>query len=691
MIAAGVFAMNTAAELDAEFSNLEGTMTDGQGRQRKYRAWAGVILAVIALVALGSWEAVTNSPVAAGAAKHEGDWPAYGRDPGGSRYSPLAQINRKNVSNLKVAWTYRTGAAEVKAASSRRAAFEATPILVDGLLFLSTPYNRVIALDPATGIEKWTYDPQVKLDRHYSETTSRGVSAWPAPNDKRKVARRIFAGALDARLIALDAATGKPCADFGENGQVDLTRNMRMVERGNYVVTSPPAVIGDAIIVGSAIGDNRGVELERGVVRAYDARTGKLLWSWDPIPKSVNDPARKTWEGESADRTGAANAWSIISTDAELGLVFVPTSSPSPDYYGGERKGDNRYANSVVALRAATGAVVWHFQVVHHDLWDYDVASQPMLINLKRNGRGVPAVAVGTKMGMIFVLDRRNGKPIFPVEERPVPQTTVKGEQTSATQPFPTLPRPLVPHRLKPEDAWGLTDQDRDACREKIASMRSEGVYTPPSLEGTVAIPGNAGGMNWSGMSFDPVRQLLIANTNNLPFLVKLIPRAEYDSMRETGAVSRMKGEFGRQTGAPYAMYREPLMSPSGTPCVAPPWGKLTAVDLNTGEVRWDAPLGRIPQLALFPKSSEFGSPNFGGSMITAGGLVFIAAAMDDRLRAFDVETGKVIWEGQLPASAQAAPMTYSVNGKQFIVLCAGGHGNLGTKTGDHVVAFTLP
>jgi quinoprotein glucose dehydrogenase len=618
-------------------------------------------------------------------------WPTYGRDPGGSRYSPLAEINRENVNNLKVAWTYGAGFADIKAASARKAAFEATPILADGLLYLTTPYSRVIALDPATGAERWTFDPQVKLDRGYSEVTSRGVAAWPGPDDKRKVARRIFVGTLDARLIALDAATGKACADFGGNGQIDLTRDVRMGDQGNYQITSPPAVIGDAVVVGSSIGDNRGVELERGVVRAYDARAGKLLWSWDPIPKKANDPARKTWEGESANRTGAANAWSIISTDAELGLVFVPTSSPSPDFYGGERKGDNRYANSVVALRAATGAVVWSFQVVHHDLWDYDVASQPMLINLKRNGRDVPAVAVGTKMGMVFILDRRNGKPIFPVEERPVPQTTVKGEQTSATQPFPTLPRPLVPHLLKPEDAWGLTDKDREACREKISSLRSEGVYTPPSLEGTVAIPGNAGGMNWSGMSFDPARQLLIANTNNLPFLVKLIPRGEYDAMRETGAVNRMKGEFGRQTGAPYAMYREPLMSPSGTPCVAPPWGKLTAVDLNSGEIRWDAPLGRIPQLALFPKSAEFGSINFGGSMVTAGGLVFIAAAMDDKLRAFDVETGKVIWEGQLPASAQAAPMTYSVNGKQFVVICAGGHGKLGTKMGDHVVAFTLP
>src|SRR5262245_1103439 len=293
-------------------------MTIGQCRQREHRAWVSGISILIALVAFGLWEAVTNSPVAAGDAKQGSDWPVYGRDAGGSRYSPLAQINRGNVGQLKTAWTYRTGASEVKAASAKNAAFEATPILVDGALYLTTPYSRVIALDPATGTEKWTYDPQVKLDQRYSEMTSRGVSAWPAPADKRKVARRIFAGTLDARLIALDAATGKPCADFGENGQVDLTRDVRMVERGNYQVTSPPAVIGDSIVIGSAIGDNRGVELERGVVRAYDARTGKLLWSWDPIPKNANDPARKTWAGESANRTGAANAWSVISADVDL-------------------------------------------------------------------------------------------------------------------------------------------------------------------------------------------------------------------------------------------------------------------------------------------------------------------------------------------------------------------------------------
>ena len=656
-------------------------------RKSHFKLGPGIILTIL-IGFLISFELLAQAASPPKQRKSDSDWPAYGRDPGGSRYSPLTQINRDDVKNLKVAWSYRTGAADVKGRSAHNAAFEATPILVDGTLYLSTPFNRVIALDPLKGTERWSFDPKVDLTTGYSEVSSRGVSSWA---DRKLGKRRIYVATIDARLIALDATTGEPCKDFARDGQIDLTRDVRLVDRGDYQVTSPPAVIGDLIIVGSSIGDNRGVELERGVVRAYDARTGKLEWSWDPIPQAADDPARKTWQAESAIRTGAANAWSIISVDPERGLVFVPTGSPSPDFYGGERKGNNEYANSVVALRASTGKVVWHFQVVHHDLWDYDVASQPMLITLRRNGRDIPAVAVGTKIGHLFVLHRETGKPLFPVEERPVPASTVPGEEASPTQPFPKLPAAIVPQKLTENDAWGLTPADRDECRRLIKSARSEGLFTPPSLQGTIVFPGNIGGMNWSGMSYDANRGLLIANTNRIATLVRLIPRDEYNKLRQSGEGNRMKGEFGRQTGTPYAMYREHLRGPSGAPCNPPPWGALTAVDLTTGAVRWEVPLGTIPQLAMVAKSSEWGSINLGGSVVTAGGLVFIAAAMDTYLRAFDIETGKELWKTELPASAQAAPMTYQVGGKQYLVICAGGHGKLGTKMGDYVLAFALP
>jgi quinoprotein glucose dehydrogenase len=620
------------------------------------------------------------------------DWPAYGHDAGGTRYSPLAQINRDNVKQLKLAWEYHTGALEVKGRSTAKAAFEATPIMVDGTLYLTTPFNRVIALDPTTGKERWAYDPKINLSTSYSEMTSRGVSTWldqklkaDAPNR-----RRIIIATLDARLIALDAASGVPCKEFGQDGEVDLSKDVRLTGKGDYQVTSPPAVIGDLIVVGSSMGDNRGVAVERGVVRAFDARTGKLQWTWDPIPTSEQDPAYKTWKGEGAKRTGAANVWSIISVDAERDLVFVPTSSPSPDFYGVERKGDNRYANSVVAIRASTGKVVWHYQVVHHDLWDYDVAAQPMLINVKRDGKTIPAVAVATKMGHIFLLHRETGKPLFPIEERAVPQSTVPGEEVSATQPFPIKPPPLVPAKLSPDDAWGITPADKEWCRERIKSLRSEGIFTPPSFAGTVMFPGNVGGTNWGGMAWDAKRNLLITATNRLATMVKLLPREEFNKLRASGEGNRLQGEFGRMTDE-YLIYREPLRAPSGAPCNAPPWGALTAVDLITGDIKWEVPLGTIPQLSIVPKSIEWGSLNLGGGIVTAGGLVFIAATMDTYFRAFDVETGKELWKVQLPASAQATPMTFSQNGKQYVVLCAGGHGKLGTKMGDSVIAFALP
>jgi quinoprotein glucose dehydrogenase len=622
------------------------------------------------------------------------DWPAYGRDPGGSRYSPLAQINRSNVQNLKVAWTYRTGEDVGRSVVGNKAAFEATPIMVDGTLYLSTPFNRVVALDAETGKERWVFDPRVSRTTRFSEVTSRGVSTWPAHAAKAGERRRIFAATIDARLIALDAATGEPVKGFGSKGQVDLTTGVRLVDRSDYEVTSPPAVIGDLVVVGSSMGDNRGVELERGVVRAYDARTGVLRWTWDPIPTDPSDPAHRTWKGESAARTGAANAWGVISADAERGLVFVPTSSPSPDYYGGERIGSNSYANSVVALRASTGKVVWHFQVVHHDLWDYDVAAQPLLLTVRRAGKSMPAVAVATKMGRIFLLDRDIGVPLYPVEERPVPRSAVAGEEAWPTQPYPTFPLPLVPESFSmKKDVWGATPEDKQWCAARLKGARSEGIFTPPSLEGTVVFPSNVGGVNWGGISHDPERGLLIAPTNRLLLLARLIPRKEYEGLRGTEAANRMSGEFGRQTGTPYAMYREFLRAPGGLFCNPPPWGTLAAVDLATGKVRWDVPLGTIPGIPALPGPARWGSVNLGGAVVTGGGLVFIAAAMDQHLRAFDVETGRELAKWELPAGGQATPMTYQLrkNRKQFVVICAGGHGKLGTKIGDYVVAWALP
>ncbi|MGQ0716223.1 MAG: pyrroloquinoline quinone-dependent dehydrogenase [Pseudonocardiales bacterium] len=616
-------------------------------------------------------------------------WTTYG-NVGGGRHSDLRDIGPGNVTRLEVAWTYHTGDASLEAAAKGKAAFEATPIVVDGLLFVSTPFNRVIALDAETGSERWRFDPELDRTARFAEVTSRGVSTWldgRAATDA-PCRRRIVFGTLDARLFAIDAMTGGRCGDFGRDGEVSLKDGFRVLSPNAYQVTSPPAIIGDLIIVGSAIGDNRAADLERGVVRAYDARTGALRWTWDPIPATADDPAAKTWEGESRTHTGAANVWSVITADEERGLVFVPTSSPSPDFYGGMRLGDNRYANSIVALHAATGKVAWHFQVVHHDLWDYDVASQPVLATITKDGRRVPVVLAGTKMGHLFVLDRATGQPVFPVEERPVPQTDVPGERTSPTQPFPTHPGPLVPQGLTADQVWGASDADRDWCRAEFERLRSDGMFTPPTVRGSLAFPGQIGGMHWGGFAFDPHRERVIVNTNRFAMIVRLIPRDQESDAQNDPSNNRLGGEFAQQAGTPFAMFRYPFVTPGRIPCTAPPWGTLSAVDLRSGRVSWEVPLGNMTGT---PDGEALGSFNLGGALI-AGDLVFIGAAMDEALRAFDIETGRLLWKGALPASAQATPMTYRVGGRQFVVIAAGGDGKrLGTKMGDAVVAFALP
>jgi quinoprotein glucose dehydrogenase len=610
---------------------------------------------------------------ARGQGKPEAGWPNYGGDAGGTRYSSAAQIDRKNVAQLKVAWTARTGAFPHDEELDHKAAFEATPILMGDRLFLSTPYDHVIALNAETGAKLWEFDPKLELPYGASEVTSRGVSAWrdPAAKAGEACALRIFIGTLDARLIALDGATGKPCADFGENGEVDLASGVRLRDPGDYQVTSAPAIVKDLVVTGSSIGDNRAATVERGIVRAYDAHTGKLRWSWDPIP----------WAMKTSPRTGAGNAWSTLSVDAGRDLVFIPTGSASPDYYGGIRKGDNKWANSVVALRASSGKFVWGFQVVHHDLWDYDVASQPALFAWKD---GTPAIAITTKMGRVFILNRLSGAPLLPVDERPVLRSDIPGEESWPTQPASTIS--VVPEKLSPEDAWGKDEQERQWCADKIKAARSGDIFTPPSLQGTLVFPSNVGGVNWGSVSYDAQRHLLLMLTNRLPILVKLIPREElaHAQMNATDS-DRLHGEYARQAGTPFAMFRTPLLSPSGLPCNAPPWGTVAAVDLFSGKKVWDVPLG-----SLIPGMNT-GTITFGGPMVTAGSLVFAAAAMDNYLRAFDSDSGKELWNYELPASGQATPMTYTLKGKQYLVIAAGGHGKLGTKQGDYVIAFTLP
>lgn len=591
-----------------------------------------------------------------------------------TQYSPLKQIRPDNVAKLQLAWIYRTGEPLVAPAGGGKAPqFEPTPIYLNGTLYIGTPYGKVIALDPLNGKERWSFDSQINQKGNYGDFVNRGVSSW---TDARAAAAavcrtRIIFASVDARLFSLDAMTGKPCEQFGENGRIDLKQGLRRgpIYTGEIEETSPPAVIDDLVIVGSAIADNVRVAAPTPEVRAFDVRTGALRWKFDPLAGSPN--------------IGAGNAWSRITADPERHLVFVPTGSASPDYFGGFRPGNNLYADSVVALKSQTGEVVWHFQTVHHDLWDYDVASPPTLITVRRGGRAVAAVAIGSKTGHVFVLDRVTGQPLFPVEERPVPKSDVPDEEASPTQPFPTLPPPLSSQRVTAADAWGPTEADRKWCEEQMTGLRSEGIFTPPSLKGTLSMPGNIGGLHWGGLAADSARGLLIAPSNNFLAVMRLMPR---DQAAAYGK-SHPGWEIAPQLGTPFAMSRIFLRSPSGLPCTAPPYGMLTAIDTATGKFRWQVPLG-----AMNPAKPEWGSINLGGPLATAAGLVFIGATLDPAIRAFDTGSGKELWKADLPASARATPMTFlDPKGKQVVVIAAGGHDPGLGKLDNALVAFRLP
>lgn len=660
---------------------------------KRIRTASAVCLAAsLAVVTACSGPSRPSSGAAAAAPATRSDWSAYGGNPAGTRYTPAAQITPANVHELRVAWTFHTGELGHAVADWKRSAFEATPILYDGLLYLTTPTTNVIAVDAATGALRWRYDSHNRNDLHYSDGVSRGVSLWvdssAAPGAVCRA--RIYAPTLDGRLLALDAATGKPCQDFGRGGVIDLRQGIRSIDHrsvsgwSDYLVTSPPAILDDEVIVGSSIGDNRAVSSELGIVRAFDARTGRLIWSWDPIPRDPSNPVYGEWTPRGAQVTGAANAWAPLSVDTARHLVFVPTGSASPDYYGGERPGDDRWADSVVALDGDTGKLVWGRQLVHHDLWDYDVASQPTLVDLLHDGRYVPAVIQATKSGFLYTLDRETGSPLFPIVEKPVPQDAVPGETPSPTQPYPLAPPPLVRHSpVTAADAWGIAWLDTRACRRQIEADRSEGIFQPPSTRESIMLPGAAGGANWGGSAFDPARQIAVVNTMNLPWRVALVPRAQVAAeMRDP----RYRGwEFGQMVGAPYAMRRRTFMSPLGIPCVRPPWGTLTAIDMVHGTIKWQVPLGHTPFVHL-----DLGMPGLGGPIVTRSGLVFIAASLDDEIRAFDIDSGRMLWQAKLPAGGQATPMSYSLDGRQYLVIAAGGYKDASTR-GDSLVAYALP
>jgi quinoprotein glucose dehydrogenase len=634
--------------------------------------------------------------LAGGQSPQDSDWGYYGGDAAGRRWSEHEQIHRGNVARLQVAWTYRTGELGEGFATASKLAFAVTPVHAFDSLFLATPTGIVIALEAATGSERWRFDPRVDRGRRYGAATSRGVTAWEDPAPPAPAAapcvRRIFSGTLDGRLFALDADTGEPCEQFGERGAVDLTRGVRPRDAGEFGITSPPAVYGDTVLVGSAIGDNRAVEVERGTVHALDARTGAIRWSFDPIPDGPEHPAAAEWHPDDAAATGGGNAWTAFSVDLERGLVFVPTGSASPDFFGGRRRGDNRFANSLLAFEAGTGRLAWHRQLVRHDLWDYDLAAQPALLDVTLDGRSVPAVVQATKTGKLFVFHRETGEPLFPVDERAVPQSRVPGERAAPTQPFPRTPA-LVTHRaLAPGDAWGLTFHDRGKCREALARHRNEGLYTPPDTAGTIVYPGYAGGVNWGSLAVDVPRQRVFAAVNHLPMRVTLLEPAEAAAQAHSGRFPA--SEFARQAGTPFAIRREPLLSPWGLPCTAPPWGTLASVDLRTNRIAWQVPLGSTAGVGpRWLPALDLGMPNAGGPIVTAGELVFVAAATDGFLRAFDAQTGRELWKHRLPAGGQATPMTYRAGAdqRQFVVIAAGGHDGLGTPRGDSVVAFALP
>lgn len=651
---------------------------------------AAVAVMSVAFFQVRTYDVSPGASRVAAAVSDDGptDWTAYGSNAAGLRHSGANQITPANVASLEPAWSFETGDTNAKRPEiAPPISFMATPLMVDDTVFLCSPTGKVFALDADTGKPVWTRDPRAEIG-NAQMLNCRGVSYHADAKKAGLCSARILSMTVDGRLLASDARTGKPCPDFGKDGSIDLTQGLGSIDPLRSYTSSPPAIIGNVAVLGSYVRDNFDKDDPSGVVRAFDVKSGRMLWGWDSgRPDDAPQPAA----GEEWTR-GSPNAWSVFSADPDLGLVYLPTGNATPDHVGTHRSPDlERYASSIVALDVATGKVRWSFQTVHHDIWDYDVPAQPVLFDHPSANGPVPALAAPTKQGEIFILDRRTGKPLVPVEERAVPQGKLPGERYSPTQPFNRNFASFAPPELTEASMWGATPLDQLYCRIRFRSLDYEGLYTPPSERGTIQYPGTFGTLNWGSVSIDTARELMIVNSAAIPQEVLLFPRDSDADTPEEATSSHAPG-YLPQIGTNYGVSLWPMLSPLGIPCTAPPWGHLSAVDLKTDKLAWKRTIGTSEDVA--PLGIKIpGAFNLGGSVTTASGLTFIGATIDDYLRAFDTETGEELWKGRLPAGGQATPITYrsKKTGRQYVVIAAGGHMYMGTTPGDHVVAFALP